>query len=239
MLPQSPPAVPGLEMAAHMRTANEVGGDYYDFYPQPDGAVYVVVGDATGHSLAAGMMVAVTKAALKAISVQPPDQSLVVLNRVIRGVSVERMKMALNVVYIDGSTVTVSSAGMPPVLHYHSDTDEVREILIPGLPLGALDEAAYEIRTLELEPGDVLVLVSDGLPERLNDLGEPLGYDAIRRCVAEHGTHGPGGMVAALVGLGETWSGGTAQQDDITVVVVRRLAADGLTRGGPPVHQGA
>ena len=133
LLTQAPPAVPYLDIATYMRTATEVGGDYYDFFPQDDGTLYAVTGDATGHGISAGMIVSMTKSALRALDVQSPHVLLTQLNSVIRAVHLERMNMALNVVYVTESEVALSSAGMPPLLRYRAAAGEVEEILVPGL----------------------------------------------------------------------------------------------------------
>jgi len=223
MLPQAPPEIPYLEIAVHMATATEVGGDYYDFLPQEDGGLYAVTGDATGHGISAGMMVAMTKSALNALDVQSPHILLRQINSVIRAVNPEHMKMALNVVNISETGFAISSAGMPPAFLYRSERQEVEEILVSGLPLGSMTESDYSLRVVEYRRGDALVLISDGLPELADESGEPLGYEAVQRAVAEHGEAPAGEILERLVALGEGWGGGRAHDDDITIVVIKRV----------------
>ena len=226
LLPKSPPPTPYLEIAAYMQTATEVGGDYYDFFPQVDGSLYVVAGDATGHGISAGMMVSMTKSALKALDVQSPHMLLAQLNHVLRAVQLERMQMALNVTYITPAEIAVSSAAMPPALLYrgaNGGPGEVEELLLPGLPLGGLEEADYTLRVKDFRAGDALLLLSDGLPELADARGEPLGYDAVVRCLAVNGGRPAAEILEALLDLGRGWSGGAASEDDVTLVVVRRV----------------
>jgi len=222
MLPVEPPQVPHLEISVYMQTATEVGGDYYDFFPQPDGTLCVVTGDATGHGMAAGMMVAMTKTALKAIDVAPPDQSLMQLNRVIRAVNLTRLQMALNVLMIRGDEVILSSAGMPPIYLVRRDTGVVEEYLVSGIPLGGLDDERYGLRATELGRGDSLVLISDGLAERRNSRGDPIGYEAVRRCISGVGPKPPATLIGALIALGERHANGAEPDDDTTIVVITR-----------------
>ncbi len=221
MLPDAPPRMPGLEIAVHMETATEVGGDYYDFFPQPDGTLYAVTGDATGHGLAAGMMVGMTKAALRALEVAPPSALLARLDGVFRTVDVHRMRMALNILWVDGTEVLLSSAGMPPVFVYRTATGAVSEVLVGGLPLGGTAEPEYRQQGLRMQPGDALVLISDGLPEWVDADGEPLGYDAVRRAVSSHGHLPPEVLVRELLALGVTHGAGQPHRDDVTIVVMR------------------
>ena len=222
MVPQMPPQIAHLEISADMKTATEVGGDYYDFFPQDDGSLYIVTGDATGHGMAAGIMVSMTKAALNTLDVQSPDEMIKQLNRTIRRINLGRIKMALNVTYIRADGIEFSSAAMPSAFLYHSDTGEVEEILVPGLPLGSLENADYSLQRMRFEPRDAFVLISDGLEERRNDAEEILGDEAIRQCIAEFGNRSAEEIKNALVDLGENWANGKPNEDDVTLVVVKR-----------------
>jgi serine phosphatase RsbU (regulator of sigma subunit)/nitrogen-specific signal transduction histidine kinase len=223
MLPQELPEVPYLDIAVHMATATEVGGDYYDFFPQEDGGLYVATGDATGHGIPAGMMVAMTKSTIKALDVQSPHTLLKQANQVIRAVNPVHMTMALNALTISDSGFAISSAGMPPAFLFRGDRGEVEEILVEGLPLGAMSDADYSLRVVEFKRGDSLVLISDGLPELSNEHGDPLGYEAVQGVVAEHGEASADDLLARIVALGDEWGRGEADDDDITVVVLKRV----------------
>ena len=223
LLPQAPPVSTFLDIAAHMQTATEVGGDYYDFFPQEDGSLYLTVGDATGHGISAGMMVSMTKSALKALEVQSPHVLLSQLNRVVRAVHLGRMQMALNIVHITPEEIAVASAAMPPMLLYRAADGEVEEIMLPGLPLGGLEDTEYPLRVREFHPGDVLLLISDGLPEAGDIHGDPLGYGAVRRAFATLGEKPVEEILSALLELGREWSESDACVDDITLVAVRHL----------------
>jgi len=223
MLPHAKPDVPYLEIAVHMTTATEVGGDYYDFFARDDGSLYAITGDATGHGISAGMMVAMTKSAIKALDVQSPHVLLRQLNGVLRAVNPEHMRMALNVVHISDADIAISSAGMPPAFLYRSEYGEVEEILLAGLPLAAMVDSDYSLRVAEYHRGDALVLISDGLPELRNKAGAPLGYPAVQRTIAAHGTATAEDLLGALVDLGNQWNRDGVRDDDITILVIRRV----------------
>ena len=85
------------DISAAIQTASEVGGDYYDYFPQEDKkSLYVVVGDATGHGMTAGMMVSITKAGLKGIEKRAPNKMLTDLNNIVKSVEIGRIRMSLN-----------------------------------------------------------------------------------------------------------------------------------------------
>ena len=220
LLPESPPTMRGYDIAVFMRTATEVGGDYYDFFPQGDGSLYAVTGDATGHGLSAGMMVSMTKSALKALDVEAPDQLLTRLNRVVRAVNPERLNMALAVAHLRDGEVAYSSAAMPPAYVYRAKTGRVDEVLVPGLPLGGLDQSEYRLQVFEQQPGDVLVMASDGLIDRLCDRGLD-GYALLAETVAEQGQQPAPQILTAVLALGET-ADAAEVEDDVTVLVVKR-----------------
>ena len=114
-----------------------------------------------------------------------------------------------------------SSAGIPPMLLYRAATGRVEEILIEGMPLGYSSLAEYEQHEYELAPGDTLLLMSDGLPERLNGSDEEYGYPRVEALFGEMATDGPDAIIQRLVQGGEQWADGRPQDDDITLVVLK------------------
>lgn len=227
MLPTKPPHRPDLDIAVHMETATEVGGDYYDFFPQPDGSLFVAVGDATGHGLSAGMMVSMTKIALRSLDIRAPARILDRLSEILREIHPSGLRMALGLAFIRDEEVEIASAAMPPVLVYDHRSCRVEEVLLPALPLGGRLPRPYPARTVQLTPGDAMVLISDGLPERRNPQDECLGYRQVQECLEEHGGRSAREVLDALVALGDRWAQGRPPEDDVTVVVVRRRPAVG------------
>jgi serine phosphatase RsbU (regulator of sigma subunit) len=118
--------------------------------------------------------------------------------------------------------VEFTSAAMPPVYHYHSKTGEVDEILLGGLPLGSIKDETFVLENFGFETGDSLVFISDGLPEATNRSDEMLGYEAVYDCVRTNGEQGAEAQKQALLDLGSSWLGDIRNQDDITIVVVKK-----------------
>ncbi len=227
LLPAALPEHPDLEIAVLLRTASEVGGDYYDFSRlRKDGSLTIAVGDATGHGARAGTMVTVVKTLLASADMDLGGaEFLSQATATIRSMNLGRRAMALVLArYLDG-VLELSSAGMPPVLISRGPSGEVEEIMSSGVPLGTLAAASYECRRVRLEPGDSALLMSDGLPEMLKDDGEPVGYPAVAERWREVGQRPPREAVAEFERWVEDLSPRGAPADDVTFVVVgRRLA---------------
>jgi serine phosphatase RsbU (regulator of sigma subunit) len=221
LLPKSLPENPRFEIAVSMRTATEVGGDYYDFHLDADGALTAAVGDATGHGARAGTMVTAVKSLFSAFAGQRgPRELLDEAARAVRRMELGRMAMGLAVARLRGGALTLSSAGMPPVLIYRGAQGRAEEVSLQGMPLGgfAFD---YEERHLDLAPGDALLMMSDGLPELPNAEGDPLGYPKVRALFEELGKGAPEEIVAGLHRAAEAWTKGEPVKDDVTLVVIR------------------
>ncbi|MBH08751.1 MAG: hypothetical protein CMG74_00075 [Candidatus Marinimicrobia bacterium] len=223
MLPKKCPKVMDLEIAAGIKTATEVGGDYYDFFPQNDDSIYVMVGDATGHGMTAGMMVSITKAGLYGMPPNiPPNEVSYILNRTIKAIELGKNKMAISVARFWPDRVELTSAAMPPAYHYKLKTKEVDEVLLEGLPLGSFKGETYGQVEIPIDAGDAFVFISDGLPEATNKSEQMLGYQAVLECVRENGKNSAEEIKQSLFDLGNAWLDGIQNQDDITVVVVKK-----------------
>lgn len=222
MLPKKMPDTPLYDITAVIKTSTEVGGDYYDFFQQDDGSLYVVCGDATGHGMTAGMMVSITKAGLYGIPAIPTDQITNRLNRVIKNIELGYNRMALNVSYFKNGQVQFTSAGMPPAYHCISSSGEVKEVLQVGLPLGSMQGEHYNQEEYGFASGDTLVFLSDGLPEAVNANGDLLGYEAVMDCISNNKNEDVETVKNSLLDLGDNWLGGGPPQDDITIVVVKK-----------------
>ncbi|HWN42728.1 MAG TPA: SpoIIE family protein phosphatase [Thermoanaerobaculia bacterium] len=225
LLPKTLPAHPGFEIAVSMQTATEVGGDYYDFHLSEDGVLTAAVGDATGHGARAGTMVTVVKSLFSADSGRSaPRDFLAEAAGAVKRMELERMAMSLTLARMEGKTLTLAAAGMPPALLYRAATGEVEEIALEGMPLGGL-AYDYQEMSLTVTPGDTLLLMSDGLPELQDEQGEPFGYPRVRQRFQELGGKAPEDVIAGLGDAARTWTGGKPPNDDVTFVVVQARTA--------------
>jgi sigma-B regulation protein RsbU (phosphoserine phosphatase) len=138
----------------------------------------------------------------------------------IRRMELGRMAMALAVARLDGDRLEVSSAGMPPVLVRRA-SGELEEIALQGLPLGGMAQPSYQRHEVALAADDIVLLMSDGLPELPNGEGEPFGYARLRRTVDECAGCSPQEIITRLAASADNWTGGRPPGDDVTFVVVK------------------
>lgn len=222
MLPKELPKLPNVEIAAFMRTATEVGGDYYDFIVEENGILNVAFGDATGHGLQAGTMVTLMKGFFTADSSKLGLKEFMShCSRVIKDIKLGRILMSFSYLKIENNKLQLSSAGMPPIYYHHKETNQVEEIIIQGMPLGAMRNASYKILEKELKSGDTILLLTDGLPEQMNANEEMFDYSRVKSHFNEIIENTPDTIIEKFVEAGDGWMNGRVQDDDITFVVIR------------------
>ena len=222
LLPKENPKRSDLDIATFIRSSTEVGGDYYDFFPQDSGSLFSVCGDATGHGVSSGMMVSITKAGLNGIEALAPNVILQKLNKVVKKVDLGTLRMSLNIVEISDKELNMSSAAMPPIYLYKNSSNTVEELMQSGLPLGGLKDETFDQLTRSFESGDVLIQLSDGLPEAPNSKGELYDYDRLKSLIQASGQLSAQKIIDVLIESVDQWLEGNRNPDDITLVVIKR-----------------
>lgn len=222
MLPKSIPRLSHLEIAVYMQPATEVGGDYYDFNQEDDGTLTVAIGDATGHGLQAGTMVAATKSLFNAMARERDlVQILQTSSAALKAMGFRRLYMALAIAKFNGRRVQIAGAGMPHALIYRSRLKQIEETALKGMPLGSFPDFAYRQSEFGLEKDDVLLLLSDGLPEMFNEQQEELGDAAVKSIFAASARKSPEQIIQDLVAAGNRWAGDKPQADDVTLLAIK------------------
>jgi hypothetical protein len=223
LLPAELPALAGLEIAAVTQTATEVGGDYYDARAAGEDALLIAFGDATGHGLAAGLVVTATKALFGALPPGgAPSTLLATCQQALATMRLPRLRMCLSLARVDRHAVTIASAAMPPVLIWRAADGRVEELGSGGLPLGGRAATAYEEHSATLAVGDVVLFASDGFAELRDAQGGELGYpaviEALRRAAPRRSA---AQIVDELVAFAAAARGERPADDDLTLLIVR------------------
>jgi sigma-B regulation protein RsbU (phosphoserine phosphatase) len=142
-------------------------------------------------------------------------------SRALKRMNLRSLFMAMTIAKVKGYQLTLGSAGMPPVLIYRAAQRVVEEISLRGVPLGSMTAYSYRERSLNLARGDVVVLMSDGYPERFNGRNEMLDYGSAKSVLADVAALSPQEIIDAFVNVGDKWAGGRPQDDDVTFVVLK------------------
>ncbi len=222
MLPKQIPQLPNLNIAVYMKTATEVGGDYYDFHLSMDGQLTVVLGDATGHGMRAGTMVTSTKSLFNAMaSNNSIVQTFHEMTRCLKLMQLDKLSMCMTMLKIHNRKLIMSSAGMPPVYIYKNKHKIIEEHLMEGMPLGTMDNFPYELKETELFIGDTILIMSDGLPELNNNQKEMFGYKRTRNSFEEVAEKDPEEIISYLNEVGSRWTNNEEPDDDVTFVVIK------------------
>ena len=223
MLPKKLPQIPNLEIAAYMKPATEVGGDYYDFHVGADGTLTVAVGDATGHGLKAGSVVTAMKSLFNAFAeIENIPQTFKQSSAALKKMNLRGLFMAMTMLKIKNDCATIGVAGMPAVLIYRSETKRVEEISIKAMPLGSVANFPYQELKFKLSAGDCVVVMSDGFPEMFNQNDEILGFEKAAEMLPEIAGRSPQEIINHFVRVAEIWANGRPQDDDVTFVVLKR-----------------
>jgi hypothetical protein len=230
LLPKGSPELDGFAFAHSTRMANDIGGDYYRFEPLADGRLAVVVADASGHGMAAGLLMAIADATLHlAIDIDPSPMAVAGrLHKALRRTEDRRSFLTLFYGLLDPSTGELDyvCAGHPfPLVRRASG--EIEEPRLGSFPLGLRERLAPATGRLTLAPGDLLVLFSDGLFEGLGASGDAFGFERLRGAIAA-----AKGAVDAHRRVLDAFARHTAGQplaDDLTLLAVERRAAPPLS----------
>jgi serine phosphatase RsbU (regulator of sigma subunit) len=226
LLPAGPPEVPGCAIVTHYATSTRAGGDYYDFFPLPDGRVGILVADAAGHGTPAAVVMAMTRALIHtaAETLAAPERALATLNaRLFGNLPPGSFTTACYATLEPGSgRLEYASGGHNPPLIVRAGDGAVEELTTPdGLPLGIRSDAGFPARCASLHSGDTLVLYTDGITEAMDTGGGFFGEERLRRVLAESRHAPPEAIRDRLVAALEAHAAGRPAADDVTLVIVR------------------
>ncbi len=219
-LPAEPPDLPGVRFHRHYTPYYDVGGDFYDFISLPDGKVGVLIGDVSGKGVSAALLMARLASDLRYLAITC-DSPAEVLERA-NGRLVERVQdnMFATVLYLvldpRRGTMVVSNGGhLPPFVRRAADRTVLELDEGTNLALGVLPDTTFEQVSVELEPGDTVLLCTDGVVEAKNALGDEFGFERLNRALSRAPAGAPlDGILKDLM----HYTGASAQYDDITAV---------------------
>src|SRR5262249_15506238 len=225
LLPQAPPTLAGFEIAGASHPTQETGGDYFDFIPMADGHWGIAIADASGHGIGAALLMAETRAYLRALALTHTDPGTILSllnNHLAEDISPDNF-VTLHFARLCPSTRSLVYSSAGHCLGYVFDAQgEVKRVLPSiSLPLGVEPGGvAANGPALTLHPGDLVFLLSDGITEAHSGPGSLFGIGRALEVVRTHRREPPGEIIAALLHQVREWSG-SAQADDMTAIVIK------------------
>lgn len=225
LFPRSLPVLSGLRLAAECRPARETGGDFYDLIQLGSRRLAIVVGDVSGKSIPAAMLMAVARSVARseANDHENPEKVMSEVNRWIADDVPPATFVALNYATFDCARrrLTLASAGqMAPIRRSAAGQLTYLEPPGPALPLGIAPIGGYRPLEVPLQPGDTLVFYTDGVVEARNSARELFGFERLEALLTTDGHLPPQVLVERVLGAVTAFADGAPQHDDITVVVL-------------------
>ena len=230
LLVEEVPSFPGYEVACRSVAAEEVGGDFYDFHDLGDDILGLAIGDASGHGLPAALVVRDVVTGLR-MGIEKDLKIAHVFAKLNRVIHRSRLSSRFVSVFYgeleaDGNLVYVNAGHPPPILFFRAPKPGHpgdQELSVGGTVVGPLPEVRFRRGFARMRPGEVLVLVTDGILERPDSAGEFFGVEGVRALVQGHREASAGEILDRLFEAANAHGEGRPWDDDATAVVVRRL----------------
>lgn len=226
LFPKSAPQFPGIDIAGTTFPADATGGDYFDFLPMLENCVGFVVGDVTGHGVGPALLMAETRAYLRILARLNSDAGLILTeaNRVLaEDVGYERfVTLFLARLNARKRTVAYVNAGHIPGYILGASGEVLSILKRTGVPLGLRPDTMYhESAEIQLAPGQMMVMLTDGFEEAVGQDDEMLGSERVLQIIKEHRKKSAQDIVQKLYDTVREFAGNSPQIDDLTAIVIK------------------
>ncbi|MDZ7344807.1 MAG: SpoIIE family protein phosphatase [candidate division KSB1 bacterium] len=225
LLPKRFPKTAGLEISSYFNSADEVSGDYYDyFYLGPD-KIGMVLADVSGHGASAALLMTMVKGILHAITQNfvSPDRVLAEMNAILdKIIPKDKFVTMLFLVFdLQNKTLRYSNAGHNPLLFFDQQSQQVQMVQLRGPALGLTKLAVFQPKEIPLNPGDLLLIYTDGVTESFNAQGEMFEEERLMQAVQETVSEPAGKIIAHLNNKLRAFTGNLPQADDVAMIAVK------------------
>ncbi len=226
LLPAQMPIVEGFDIGGFSMPADETGGDVFDFMPLDEGRWMIIVADASGHGIGPALVIAQTRAMLRALCRKGDDlkRAIDTTNYLLAGdLNAERFVTCFFGLLEAGEGLKYISAGHGPMLFYKHAEDQFTQEGATGLPLGVMGDMPYEeIVTHSFDAGDFAVIATDGFFEAVNTSGEQFGLDRMMQHLRRDRDLPAQRMISNLYEAVKSFAGPLEQADDLTIIIIKR-----------------
>ena len=222
ILPQNIPLHPNIDLAVSVKTALEIGGDYYDYNVLENKKLNFAIGDATGHGAQAGALVTASKILFTCWKDNQDIETFVnQASSSIKQMGMPKLFMAMIAGTFNNGNLEVAGGGLPPALFYRKQSQTLEEISLRGFPLGCVTNYSYKKINIGLQSGDLILFMTDGLTELFNSNNEMLGLERIKHAFCEVVNEKPSVIINYLNKTAENWRQGFPLKDDVTFLVFK------------------
>lgn len=226
--PSEPPSIPGWQMAVKLKPARQTSGDFYDILSLPDGQIGILIADVVDKGVAAALYMALSWTLLRTYAADFPTKPEKVLKaanqRIIQDTDATRFVTAFFGI-LDPATgrMVYCNAGHNPPFHFSGRKHEiVHELEKTGMPMGLVEDHAWEQRVIEIAPGDVLILYTDGVPDAQNSKGKYFGVERMLKSVKSNLDQTARAIQKGIMKDVTSFVGKAPQLDDMAAIVVVR-----------------
>jgi sigma-B regulation protein RsbU (phosphoserine phosphatase) len=221
------PDLDHVEIDAYIDTANEVGGDFYDFFKIDDQRLGFVIGDVSGKGIPAAIFMAVSKTSIKSTAIRnvPANECLQVINNTLAGESVSSMFVTAiyGILNITTGEVEFCNAGHNYPYLISSTGNVVSLTESGGIPLGYLENFNYDKHSIKMNPGDTLFFYTDGVSEAMNAESDEFSEARLKKSLQNGNGSSLKGLVQGVIRDVKDFTGGIPQSDDITILAIKYL----------------
>jgi phosphoserine phosphatase len=226
-LPKQMPSIPGYDIGGTFAPTDQTGGDLYDFVQLSEHQLFLLMGDATGHGIGPALSATQVRAMLRValrLDASLDDAFVHINDQLCEDLPDDRFVTGFfGLLDAEKHTVRFHSGGQGPIMHYHAGSDEYDWHPASTFPLGYMNQTQLaEATELELQPGDILGLISDGIYEYENATGVQFGQERLAGVIGAHGPGDMDGLVQKIMRATREHGGPVPQADDITIVLVHR-----------------
>jgi PAS domain S-box-containing protein len=225
LLPETPPDIPGYDIAALNIPAKEVGGDYYDFMKISDDKLFFCLGDVSGKGIPAALLVANLQASLHSQSfiTHSPGECVRNSNKLIHQNTDFNKFITLFYGLLDtagGQIIYCNGGHDQPV--FMAPGREIKELKTGGIPLGFMADYEYAEEAVSFDDGNLLVLYSDGITEAMNEQEEEFGLERLNTVIKQNQKKGASDMINDILDAVMKFTGETPQMDDMTLMIIKK-----------------
>jgi sigma-B regulation protein RsbU (phosphoserine phosphatase) len=227
LIPKQAPAIPGFQLSFVLRSARETSGDFYDFFPLNSGHFGILVADVVDKGAAAALLMALGKTLLRTLAEKLPKHPDRVLNNVNqRMLSYTDSSHFITVFYgilePEKNELVYSNAGHNPAIHLKAGNGEMTLLKNTGMPLGLYDDQNWQQRNIQLDPGDMVIMYTDGVTDAQNPLNELYGMERFSKTIQANRKCPPAELENLVLEDIDRFLDGAPQPDDMAMVILRR-----------------